>query len=67
MAPVVLIQMVAEEEIRESEEEARLAVWEKHSGLKSEEMEKGVMKGKFTFKTLPDGSVNRTKVICMYC
>ena len=25
------------------------------------------MNGKFTFKTLPDGSVDRTKVICTYC
>ena len=31
------------------------------------EMEKGLMNGKFTFKTLPDGSVDRTKVICPYC
>ena len=35
MAPVVLIQRVAEEQERE-EEEAGLAVWEKHGGLKSE-------------------------------
>ena len=25
------------------------------------------MNGKFTFKTLPDGSVDRAKVICVYC
>ena len=34
---------------------------------KWKEMEKGLMNGKFTFKTLPDGSVDRTKVICTYC
>ena len=30
-------------------------------------MEKWLMNSKFTFKTLPDGSVHRTKVICTYC
>ena len=34
---------------------------------KRKEMEKGLMNSKFTFKTLPDGSVNRTKVICTFC
>ena len=31
------------------------------------EMEKGLMNGKFIFKTLLDGFVDRTKVICTYC
>lgn len=33
---------------------------------KRNEMEKGFMNGKFTLKTLPDGSVDKTKVICTY-
>ena len=28
---------------------------------------KGLLNGKFIFKTLPDGSLDRTKVICRYC
>ena len=34
---------------------------------KRKEMERGLMNSKFTFKTLPDGSVDRTEVICTYC
>ena len=30
-------------------------------------MEKGLKNGTFIFKTLPDGSVHRTKVICTDC
>ena len=29
--------------------------------------EKGILNGKFTFKALPDGSVDKPKVICSYC
>ncbi len=29
--------------------------------------EKGLSNGKFSFKVLPDGSVDKTKVICIYC
>jgi len=28
---------------------------------------KGILNGKFSFKALPDGSVDQTKVICNYC
>lgn len=31
------------------------------------EKEKGLLNGKFTFKKMPDGSLDKTKVICMYC
>ena len=49
---------------------SRVGVREKHGGLKKrkwKEMEKGLINCKFTFKTLPDGLINRTKVICTYC
>ena len=29
--------------------------------------EKGLSGGKFSFKALPDGSLNKNKVICIYC
>ena len=63
VAPVVLIQRVTEELERESEEEeAGFAFGEKHSGLKSKSESKWRKD-----KTLPVGSVDRTKVICTHC
>ncbi|KAL4008846.1 hypothetical protein ACER0C_002698 [Sarotherodon galilaeus] len=29
--------------------------------------EKGLLNGKFNFKAMPDGSLDKTKVICIYC
>ncbi len=29
--------------------------------------EKGLLNGKFSFKALPDGSLDKIKVICIYC
>ncbi len=29
--------------------------------------EKGLLNGKFSFKVLPNGSLDKTKVICIYC
>ncbi len=29
--------------------------------------EKGILNGKFSFKALPDGLLDKTKVICIYC
>ena len=43
--------------------------WNQHVYVerKWKEIEKGLMNGKFTLKSLSDSSGNRTKVICMYC